>query len=431
MLERIKGVLAQRADVHDWTLRWQMKKGIQLYLVGDQTENLRSISTERMVLDVHHDHNGFRGSSSFIILPGELDTLAAKLDEAVFMASLSRNPPYTLPRPAACPDVATLDESVVADPLAAAWTIRDSLLEALATGPRVKVSSIELFLNQVDTRLHNSQGIEAIKSGTEVMVDFVLIAANGHVESEVHLALERRQVADLDLEHIARRYAQYAHDSLGAVLPKTGRYAVLVSDETLENLFEPFLFHASAAAKYRQMSRFALGESIFGDRMVRGDKLTLTSDATIPYGVRTRSFDDEGVAGQQVCLIRAGLLERYWATQRYADYLQIAATGQLGNIVVAPGSVPFAELREGEGTLYHIVAFSDLQPDPVTANFAAEIRLGYRIDGHSVEAIKGGSVSGNVFEAFSDAHLSSETIMVGAYKGPRAIRFRDLTVAGV
>jgi PmbA protein len=136
------------------------------------------------------------------------------------------------------------------------------------------------------------------------------------------------------------------------------------------------------------------------------------------------------VPAQRVEIINRGILSRFWATQRHAEYLDIAATGAFGNMEIAPGSTPFEGLFRGEGPTYHIVAFSAMDPDPLTGNFVGEIRLGYEIEKGQRSPIRGGSISGNLFEVLAKATLSSETMFMGDYLGPRGMRFAQITVAG-
>ncbi len=84
----------------------------------------------------------------------------------------------------------------------------------------------------------------------------------------------------------------------------------------------------------------------------------------------------------------------------------------------------------GSRPIYEIVAFSFMNPDAASGNFVAEIKLGYRHDERGSAPIKGGSISGNLFAAFSDAHFSSELFSDGTYDGPAAIRFGELTIGG-
>ncbi len=59
-----------------------------------------------------------------------------------------------------------------------------------------------------------------------------------------------------------------------------------------------------------------------------------------------------------------------------------------------------------------------------------EIRVGYEVGPAGTVPIKGGSVTGNLFEALAAARFSSETGEDSGYAGPRAIRFEGLQVTG-
>ena len=126
------------------------------------------------------------------------------------------------------------------------------------------------------------------------------------------------------------------------------------------------------------------------------------------------------------------MLRRYWTDIRSAAWLGGAApTGDFAGLSITPGRWRLEDLRSvADGPVYEIVSFSLMLPDPITGDFVAEIRLGYRHDATGVRPIKGGSLSGNIFTAFQDARLSAETFSDGAYYGPMSIRFGSLSIRG-
>jgi predicted Zn-dependent protease len=191
----------------------------------------------------------------------------------------------------------------------------------------------------------------------------------------------------------------------------------------------PLVFRSSAQVKYQQMTPWEIGKSIF-PQPSSGDPFTLYSNAVLPFGTHSSRFDSDGLPGQRWDIINHGVLERFWARHRYAQYLRIPATGNFANMEIAAGSHPLVNLLQGDGPLYQIVAFSAMSPDPITGDFVGEIRLGYDLQGGHARPIKGGSISGNLFAALSTAQLSQETLFLGDYLGPRGMRFPNITVAG-
>jgi PmbA protein len=470
-LETVAQALERQPDVSDWQVHNTTEHSAQLFLIGAQTETRRLVHTEQIQARIYNDHPSHvqtptlttepktihasepdghvdhrvgmphqiaRGTTSLVLLPEEIADqahLQHALEEAVFIASLTDNPPYSLPKPpiGGFPAVETTDLALAESDerrLAALGTMRERLLAAVAAEPGIRLSSAELFATASETTLRNSQGLLASRQETDIFCDLVLLASDGTQAAEHHTMRHQRRLADLPVEEIVARSARSARDSLKVSLTTMHQGPIVISGEALADLFAPLIFHSSARAAYQSMSRFALGTSICGDQPIRGDRLTFSSNALLPYGLASAPFSDEGVPGAHVVLVQDHLLQAWWAEQRYADYLHITPTGGFANIEIPPGSHPVHELLAGEETLYHLVDFSWMNPDELTGDFVAEIKLGYRVEHGQVTPIKGGSLSGNLFDALAQMRLSQETQAIGSYLGPQAIRFEQLTIAG-
>lgn len=436
-LDQIQQALEAHPGVQDWTLRETQQDSSQLYLIKTEPEAVRLVHTVRYDLDIYHDHDGGRGAAGISLQPGDLGGLAARLDEAVYLAGLTHNPPYTLPPAAtAYPEVAAWDEAI-ATPAAAAHVARDLAAEvraALAGETDVRLSSMELFLDSATIQLRTSTGVAAARRATRAECELVVTSRDASgVESEAQDLWTRRRAADLDPAGRAVRQAGYARDSLRATLPTAGAVLVVLPAETMLPFFAAVAFRSAAGARYRDATPWQVGAPIAERAAAAGpfDRLDLASDATLPYGLETRAFDDQGIAARRFSLIADGRLQRYWASQRYADYLGIEATGGIANWVLAPGPTPAADLLQpGDQPLIEVVTFSWLNPDDITGEFVGEIRLGYQITHAGRVPIKGGAVSGNVFAALMHAQFSRETVRLGNYEGPALCRFHGLDVAG-
>lgn len=371
-----------------------------------------------------------RGEATFIVHQQDSDTaIARKLEEAVFMAGLTSNPPFGLPGPADYPAVEVLDPRLVEEPQGVLDELREQLIAAASREPQVRLSSGEFFLDVGESELRNSRGIKALVQSSRALFDFVIISNDGGNESEMHVAQQRRRVADFDVPSLVARKAAQARDALRATVPLKRTGPVIISREALLEMLAFFRIQTAAQSKFQKLSQLELGESVFGPRVVKGEPLNLRSDALLPFGLRSGPFDGEGLPGQNVSLIENSVLQRFWAGQRYAEYLSIEPTGAFGNLVIPPGSTPLADLL-ADGPLFHIVAFSDMMPNMVTGDVVAEIRLGYGVDGDKVTPMKGGALSANLYDAFANATYSRETVFLGEYQGPEAIRFAQMVVAG-
>jgi len=441
MLETVVSTLRKQEGVDDWLARHVRKTSTQHYVIGSDPESEREVTSERVIVTVMNDHpsssgdqGSVRGEAQVTLLPTDLQQLELKLADAVFMASLTDNPTYAPAGPAEYPAVELADPEMRNAPRLVAQRMVEQLTQAVDNEKGVRLSSAEVFVEESHIATETSRGARAQQIQTDLLLDFVLLAAGGDDEMEAQIAFKRRRAEDLDVPAMVRRQAQYARDALAAATPKTGTFPVVVSDDALQELlmsegYSPLVLLSSGQLKYQQLTTWEASRSIHPQEPT-GDPFTLYSNALLPFGTRSYSFDGDGLPGQRVPIIESGVLSRFRASNRYAQYLQIDATGQFGNMEIDTGSVPFASLLEDSGPLYHIVAFSAMGPDPITGDFVGEIRLGYEIEAGRARPIRGGSISGNLMAALATATLSQESTFLGDYLGPRAMRFPQITVAG-
>jgi PmbA protein len=435
MLGGITRQLQAHAAVDDWQVEVNHKRSHQLFLVGERVECERTVETVRAGVRIYHDHlspqgEEVRGEASFVVLPGDSDeAIGRKLEEAVFMAGLVSNPPFGLPSPTHYPVVEVLDQRLVEQPRAVLDELSGQLTMAANREEGVRLSSSECFLDIGESDFRNSRGIEAGAQSTRALFDFVIISDDGENESEMHIAQQRRRASDFDVPTLVARKADQARDALRASLPAKHVGPVVISREALLDMWEFFRTQTSAQGKFQKLSQLEMGESVFRGREVMGESLNLHSDALLPFGLRSGALDSEGLPGRNVAIVEGNVLQRFWAGQRYAEYLGIEPTGSFGNMVIAPGTVPLAELL-ADGPLIHIVAFSDMMPNMVTGDVVAEIRLGYELNGRGATPIKGGALSTNLYDAFANATYSQERAFLGDYLGPEGIRFAEMVVAG-
>jgi predicted Zn-dependent protease len=443
-LDTIADALEHTAGADDWQVELLQDYEAQLYVIGNRVESQRTVTNERAAVTIYNDHGPAvqheaapttaRGFTRRTILTGDLDReqLRASLSDGVTMAALTDNPPFGLPEPSSgsYPGVLTQDPLLANDPEAALEDGLARVTRAVSNFGNVRLSSAELFTTRTSRSLRNSRNLTAASQSTQVFLDFVLIAEEDGQEAEFHAELTRRRMSDLMIESTVDSYATYARHMLLAGTPNTHRGSVVLSGDALLNFFAPVIFHASGQATFMKISRFKSGEFVT-DGEPSGDRLTLMSDALRPYGVRTFAFDSEGLPGAQVTLIQDGVFLQPWAGMRYATYLSIPPTGDFGNLSIQPGRWEMDELRSvSDGPIYEIVAFSSMNPDPISGDFTVEIKLGYRHDTTGTHPIKGGSLSGNVFAALAGGRFSSQTYSDGNYFGPAAIRFANLTISG-
>lgn len=447
MDRRLIDALSRHPQVHDWTARRQRGHSLQLYLVGTTIENVRHVEREAYEVELFNDHQLHgaprRGSAIVPMSGADLERLDEVLDEGALMAALVHNPPWTLPDPVQPPDVQLADPTLSTPDEAERAAIETAeLISSLAAEHNVsgvRLSSAELFVNLVEEEIHNSRGLQASATGTRLMFEVTLLARGSAGETEFYGQGEARRLTDLGIGQAIADGARGARDKLQAELPATRIGPVVVSGEALAQLLGgtavtatgALISHASAASAYAHISRLEVGSPIHGDGQIRGDRLTVRANARLAYGLASYRFDPDGVAAQDVLVIRDGILVARPATQRYGQYMGLPITGRPGTMEIAPGSATSAELLDTGGEpVCHVLAFSAPNVDTLSGDFGMEIRVGYEHGPGGTRALTGGSVTGNLFDALADVRLASETRMLANALAPTAMRFGALQITG-
>ncbi|MBN1552164.1 hypothetical protein JW979_11890 [bacterium] len=439
-MERIIGQLQGNPHISDWRLLNVVSTSYQLYVIGNVLDNIRKVITNKFFVTIYCDHNGLRGSTNVTLFDYELDDIRKRLDNAVFIATRAGNPMYRLPEATYFPFVETFDPTLLGSAEEILFLhLADRLIDIVAKEKDVALSSSEFFLEIKDISLRNSRGVTLDTKRSEIFFDGVLLAGEGDRQVEIHFEPRARRLQDLPMEIIVPQYARYARDSLSACLPASGKHPVILSGNALSGVFIPLIHHTSARSQYHGTSQFMVNESMYGDAMPTGELLTMISNPYIPFGLRTLAADEDGVPAQRFELIRNGQFIKPWATQQYADYLDIRPTGHIGNIEIPIGPHSFRNLMERGERVLNVVEFSAMMPDPVSGNFAAEIKLGYEYHDGKIYPVRGGSLSGNLISGFNSAYFSTESQVshycislesFGTYQGPKGILFESFQVSG-
>ena len=426
---KIRDALARDSKVHAWQLRTVRRTGYQWYLVQSDPEAERRVEGETHEAVVFVKNGDRLGRASATFGAGDEASIARRIDEAVFMAGLGGDAPWSLPKAESWPKVETFDAALAgarvrptAAGLIGVW--RDAVLEHAAVRP----SSMELFCVEEHTALQNSAGLEARSAATRVSL-LTLLLASGDRPAERESWEERRRAKDLDVKAIATQAAEEALDLTRAGPPPSGNYPVVIDADEMAAFLSPIQTNASAESLYQKSSRFEPGKALPIETK-GGEPFSMYSNAVAPYGLTSYVFDANGVAGRRVEIVKDGVLAHPWATKQFADYTQTAATGGFGNWELPAGKTPLDELLASGERVLRVRNFSWLTPDAGRGNFGSEVRLGYLYEKGARTPIKGGTVSGNVFEALGTARYSKETVFRGDYLGPAAVRFEGLTVAG-
>ena len=289
------------------------------------------------------------------------------------------------------------------------------------------IDSSEIFLNKTYTRIITSNGVDEYFEGYDAMIEFV---TNWKEKEEIEL-YKNIKFSDFDenlisnasdeMLYLSQQRAK-AYDSLNS-----GNYDVIFTGSPVETLLSYYYDKAKAESVYNGTSSLKLGDNVQGDN-VTGDKISIILDPELKGSTLSTPCDSDGVLLKKTCLYESGILKSYIGDIRHSYYLGVEPTGNIMNYVVSPGSQSYNDLKNGK--YVELTAFSDFQMDPITGDFGGEIRLGWYHDGNSTTPITGGSVSGNMKDFHSNMILSSEVQQINNFKGPKALKIFNVSIAG-
>lgn len=435
MLDKITSQLNARKDLAGWTVRHIVNNGAQVYLVPSGIEAERQVGDEKYRIDVLRntksaDGSPAMGSGPATLLPG--GDIGAAIEEAALVASLVSNPPYGMPEPKALPEVPLVDRLIKED---AASVCADTMkqIQQTAQFDDVRLTSAECFAETETVHVLNSRGIDAQQEATNLEIEFVLQSRQGDLNSEMIGVKTRRRASDLDLAAEISSRARYTRDLLDPDSPPNWQGAVVLRRDALATFLSGDQLAigvignlASGDTKYAKVSTWEIGRPIFRGE-VKGDPFTFWGNRTIPFGNQSDVFDAEGIPAQRVEIVQDNILKTFACSQKYADYLNIPATGYIGNIEVAAGHNPAKDLLAEP--YVEVVMFSWFHPDAISGDFASEIRLGYLVENGKAKPFKGGQLIGNVIDGLAYVRWSGETGFYGKYLGPHTARFNNFKVA--
>lgn len=453
-LRLIQNLLAARPQIAQWQITERRLRRLERYQVFLAPEAEREATRcEWRVWLALPAADGRQGEASFTVTPahGNLE-LRAMLDAAVESAAAAPNPAWTLPGPGE-PGVAVptprrvescaagaaaggaqlavahdhvADQRLLRDPRAAVDAAAEALAAAARPLPGVRASTGELFATIEQRRLVNHRGLDLAEQRTRCYAEFVLLHRPAHGdEVEFYDRVEAQSLDGLGLRQRLAEAAACLAEGARAAPPPAGTLPVLIGGAYLSALIHWFAAHADAALHVRAIAALALGERVVeaGD----GDALQLASDASVPSLAAYR-FDEHGYAASRQELVRDGVLVGLHGSGRWMQVLGRPPRGQCATLCVPPGSTPVDELRSG---CLEVLRFSEFHPRHDSGAFSGEIRFAWwhRPDGTRC-AVRGGSVSGLLRQAFAAVRFSRETATVGDYHGPAWARFPATVTAG-
>ncbi|GHA75583.1 metalloprotease PmbA [Cognatilysobacter bugurensis] len=270
----------------------------------------------------------------------------------------------------------------------------------------------------------NSHGFVGREHATHHSLGCALIAGRGADMQRdgwysVALAADDLEAASA----VGRKAAERAVSRLSPRQIPTGDYPVLFASEIARSLIGHLVGAVSGGALYRRASFLvdSAGTKLFPEWV------SIHERPFLPRGLRSGSFDSEGVATRESSLVEDGVLQRYVLGSYSARKLGLQSTGNAGgvhNLQVAANAGDFESLVRTMGRGLLVTELMGQGVNTITGDYSRGAAGFWVENGQLQYPVDGITIAGNLrgmFEAFeaigSDvdprSHVRTGSILVG------------------
>ncbi|ASJ15916.1 TLDD - like protein [Thermococcus chitonophagus] len=216
-------------------------------------------------------------------------------------------------------------------------------------------------------------------------------------------------INSVDFGYWTDRVVKKARELLSAKSPPSGKLPVIMDPELTGVFIHEALGHAVEADSVKS------GESILAGMLgkkIAVDTLTVIDDPTIPGKFGSYVYDDEGIRGRKVEIIKDGVLMNYLNDRETSAVLGLEPNGhgraqnashvplvRMSNTYVAPSDWTFEEMLEEVKFGVYMIGDKGGQVDITNGSFMFGAKEGYIIrNGEIVEMVRDVALSGSILE---------------------------------
>lgn len=431
-LEQLQKIVADTPEVDGYKIIEQTTDSLELFFIKKELDMNRSKKVHYFQTTIYKvfsaDGIQYRGSSTIQIHPTmSEDEVRTAVNQAAYAAGFVKNKYYPLVGPG------TVARQIPVSRFAST-SLQDWIPQLTAavfeadTQERGRINSAELFLNKINTRIINSEGVDLKKQQYRGELELITNWQESGEEVELFKDLHFATFQPEQVTGIIREMLELSREkALARPTPALNRATILLTGEPARDFLQYYYIQSAAQSVYELTSTLKMKESVQGQEP-KGDLLSLKLDPFLENSTASNPFDEDGLPVNSLIVIEKGKLLSYWGNTQYCHYLGVPPTGNIRNMVFSGGSKTIQEMKQQP--YLELLAFSDFQMDPLTGNFGGELRLGRYFDGKAITFVTGGSISGTIKEVQSEMYLSKEIQKENNFSGPQTIQLMNVAVSG-
>ncbi|MCL1924271.1 MAG: TldD/PmbA family protein, partial [Defluviitaleaceae bacterium] len=284
--------------------------------------------------------------------------------------------------------------------------------------------------------LVNSYGLDlSSESGQAFCYIYVRVKQKEEVKTGVKI-FASRDFEDFDPKKLAKEAVEIALSKLGAILPKSDKYNVIIENKAFINLFSVFSsnFYAENIQRGVSLLKGKLGEK------VASEKLTIKDDYKHNKSIQAKAFDSEGVKTKNKIVVENGVLKTFLYNLKSAKKDGVKPTGNgtrggtgVVNFYIEPSKNSLNYLFEKMQNGIIITSFAGLHAgtNSISGEFSLQAE-GFIIEaGEKSRPIQNFVVSGNFYKMLNNIEeLADDIYFGGGSLGSPSIWVKELIIAG-
>jgi PmbA protein len=318
---------------------------------------------------------------------------------------------------------------------------------ALAVDPRVDmVNYCVVVKNENEVHISNTKGLDCHKvSAAAVGYVSAVAKQDGDITSGVDYFFAVDDLANVDVEQVARQAAEQAVAKLGGQTIESDNYTVILQNKVAADLLKSFssVFSGEAALKGLSLLQGKVGEQ------VAGSNVTIVDDPHLPGGPGSTPFDAEGMATARHEVIRDGKLVTFLHNLKSARKAGVASTGNAvkasyrspvtvmpSNLYLVPGEQSLEQLIAGTERGILLVELQGLHAgtNAVSGDFSLYCSGHLIENGQLVRPVNQITVSGNFLGLLKNVEALGNDLRFSGFGsgacGSPSLKIKSLSIAG-
>jgi len=327
-------------------------------------------------------------------------------------------------------------------------TIREMEEKALAYDKRIKkVLRASYTDTEYEVLIFNSRGLEVGYKGTHCSAGLIAVAEAkafaGKESKEIQLGSDfaiKRRFRELPFNRLAENAARRAVSLLGASRVRTQRASIVFEPLVVSSFLELIARGLGADFVQKKKSPFAKKR---GKRIA--DKIVnIIDDGTLPRGVATSPFDDEGILRKKTVLVKDGVLSTFLYDSYTARKDRVESSGNaFRSSFKALPSVGITNffLEKGRTKREQLIASTDKglcvletmgmhTADPVSGDFSVGVSGLWIEKGKFSFPVHGVTIAGNVIDLLNSIDAIGDDLEFYGSLGSPTVRISDLLISG-